>query len=76
MQRSDLPFGSEFSPSQIVLPDLLEIIEASQGDWKALEAAILKKYFSGHDEGREGGSHQISWLLGQTREREHALTHP
>jgi site-specific DNA-methyltransferase (cytosine-N4-specific) len=54
MQRSDLPFGSEFSPSQIVLPELLEIIEASQGDWRALEAAILKQYFSGHAEGREG----------------------
>jgi Restriction endonuclease len=54
MQRSDLPFGSEFSPSQIVLPDLLELIDASQGDWRALEAAILKRYFSTHAEGREG----------------------
>jgi Restriction endonuclease len=53
MQRSDLPFGSEFSPSQIVLPDLLEIIDASQGDWHALEAAILKRYFSTHAEGRD-----------------------
>ena len=31
MQRSDLPFGSEFSPSQIVLPDLLEIIDGQPG---------------------------------------------
>jgi site-specific DNA-methyltransferase (cytosine-N4-specific) len=54
MQRSDLPFGSEFSPSQIVLPELLEIIEASGGDWHALEAAILDRYFSSHAEGREG----------------------
>lgn len=54
MRRSDLPFGSEFSPSQIVLPELLEIIEASSGDWKALEAAILKKYFSAHAKGRAG----------------------
>jgi hypothetical protein len=54
MQRSDLPFGSEFSPSQIVLPDLLELIDASLGDWRALEAAILKRYFSTHAEGREG----------------------
>ena len=52
MQRSDLPFGSEFSPSQIVLPQLLETIEASRGDWRALEAAILKKYFSSHAAGR------------------------
>ena len=54
MQRSDLPFGSEFSPSQIVLPDLLEIIAASKGDWRVLEAAILKRYFSGHAKGRKG----------------------
>lgn len=54
MRRSDLPFGSEFSPSQIVLSDLLEMIESSRGDWKALEAAILKRYFSGHAKGRVG----------------------
>jgi Restriction endonuclease len=54
MQRSDLPFGSEFSPSQIVLPDLLEIIKNCHGDWKTLEAAILKQYFSRHAKGRPG----------------------
>jgi hypothetical protein len=53
MRRSDLPFGSEFSPSQIVLPELLEIIKASQEDWHALEAGILERYFSGHAQGRE-----------------------
>ena len=37
-----------------MLPELLEIIEASGGDWHALEAAILERYFSGHAEGREG----------------------
>jgi len=52
MQRSDLPFGSEFSPSQIVLADLLGLIEASKGDWRALESAILKHYFSKHAAGR------------------------
>lgn len=45
---SDLPFGSEFSPSQIDLPDLLEIVFANQGNVKDLEAAILAEYFSGH----------------------------
>jgi len=54
VQRSDLPFGSEFSPSQIELPALLEIAEAHQGDPRALEGAILKRYFSGHAQGREG----------------------
>jgi len=54
MQRSDLPFGSEFSPSQIDLPELLEIVETNQHDWHALEAAILARYFSAHADGRQG----------------------
>jgi hypothetical protein len=45
---SDLPFGSEFSPSQINLPELLEIAAAHQGDPRGLEAAILEKWFLKH----------------------------
>jgi len=45
---SDLPFGSEFSPSQIELPELLELVHAHQGDVPALEAAIEAKWFSSH----------------------------
>ena len=48
IQRSDLPFGSEFSPSQIDLPSLLEIVHTNQGDPKKLEAAIMAQYFSAH----------------------------
>jgi site-specific DNA-methyltransferase (cytosine-N4-specific) len=51
VQKSDLPFGSEFSPSQIELPELLEIVERNQGNWKKLEAEILKTYFSKHGSG-------------------------
>lgn len=47
-QKSDFPFGSEFSPNQIALPDLLEIIERNQGDPDALKAEILSTYFSQH----------------------------
>jgi site-specific DNA-methyltransferase (cytosine-N4-specific) len=50
--RANLPFGSEFSPSQVQLPQLLEIIEAHDGDERALQAAILDTYFSKH--GRAG----------------------
>lgn len=46
--KSDLPFGSEFSPSQIDLPELLELVEANAGDWRALEAAILARWFTTH----------------------------
>lgn len=47
-RKSDLPFGSEFSPSQITLPDLLEIVEANQGDPQALDEAILVRFFAKH----------------------------
>lgn len=43
---SDLPFGSEFSPSQISLPTLLEFAHQHGGDWKAFEAAVKAKYFA------------------------------
>jgi len=49
---SDLPFGSEFSPSQIVLPDLLELAHKHSGNWHTLEAAILARWFSKHARGR------------------------
>lgn len=49
MVKSDLPFGSEFSPSQINLPTLLEIIHDNEGDWHDLEDAIRLQWFESHD---------------------------
>lgn len=43
---SDLPFGSEFSPSQIDLAHVLELADQHGGDWKAFEAAVKAAYFS------------------------------
>jgi len=48
VRRSDLPFGSEFSPSQISLPHLLELASQHGGDWKAFEAAVRAAYFERH----------------------------
>ncbi|MBN1869213.1 MAG: restriction endonuclease [Candidatus Omnitrophica bacterium] len=48
MPKSDLPFGSEFSPSQIDLKELLELANENSGNWKGFEKAVLKKYFRGH----------------------------
>ena len=48
MTKSDLPFGSEFSPSQIELPAVLEMAETNGGDLKAFDAAIRAAYFEGH----------------------------
>lgn len=39
-QRSDLPFGSEFSPSQVDLCTLLDLAVEHEGDAKALQVAI------------------------------------
>ena len=45
---SDLPFGSEFSPEQINLPQLLQIAAAHPGDRAGLEAAIKTNWFASH----------------------------
>jgi len=45
MKKSDLPFGSEFSPSQISLPCVLELANKYKGDWRAFETAVRAKYF-------------------------------
>jgi hypothetical protein len=48
LPRSDLPFGSEFSPSQIELAHLLELATTHGGNWQAFEAAVRSTYFEGH----------------------------
>ena len=51
MPRSDLPFGSEFSPAQIGLPVLLEFAHEYAADWKAFEEAVCARYFSEYQTG-------------------------
>lgn len=51
VQRSDLPFGSEFSPSQIDLPALLDLAVAHEGDAKSMQASIQSRFFSTHGGG-------------------------
>jgi hypothetical protein len=48
-----LPFGSEFSPSQIDLRQLLELIAMHEGDQAALQAAILTTWFAEHGAGND-----------------------
>lgn len=48
MSKSDLPFGSEFSPSQVALPHLLELAQLHAGDWRSFEAAVRATYFETH----------------------------
>ena len=49
MAKSDLPFGSEFSPSQIQFPHVLDLAAKHGGDWRAFEASVRDAYFEGHD---------------------------
>ena len=49
MPRSDLPFGSEFSPDQIDLPVLLALADEHGADWKSgFENAVRDRYFAAH----------------------------
>ncbi len=45
MQKSDLPFGSEFSPSQIDLGHILELAKQHEGHWRAFESSVRETYF-------------------------------
>ena len=45
-QKSDLPFGSEFSPSNIELPTVLEFAKQHGGNWKKFESAVHDQYFN------------------------------
>lgn len=48
---STLPFGSEFSPSQIDLAELLTIVEAHEGDRGGMAEAIRSTFFPRHADG-------------------------
>ena len=48
MIKSDLPFGSEFSPSQIDLAKVLTLAQECKGDWKLFEKKVKETYFDSH----------------------------
>jgi len=47
-RKSDLPFGSEFSPSQIDLADALALADMHGGDWRAFEDSVRNAWFEEH----------------------------
>ncbi|MEW5972030.1 MAG: hypothetical protein AB1706_19545, partial [Pseudomonadota bacterium] len=59
-KASDLPFGSEFSPSQIELPQLLALCVDHSGNVKELDASILKKYFFSHGNGNVSNQRKLA----------------
>jgi site-specific DNA-methyltransferase (cytosine-N4-specific) len=60
MPETTLPFGSEFSPSQIHLPELLSLCEQFSGNKEELESAILSRYFSAHGRGSEDNQRKLA----------------
>ena len=50
MKKSDLPFGSEFSPSQVSLARVLELAHQHGGDRHAFEKAIETEFFTGSND--------------------------
>lgn len=48
-RKSDLPFGSEFSPSQIDLRHVLELANEHTGDPRGFEEAVRARWFQDHD---------------------------
>lgn len=59
-QSSDLPFGSEFSPSQIELAAVLELAIAHQSDVPALQEAIEGRFFAQHGGGSEQNRRKLA----------------
>lgn len=53
MPKSDLPFGSQFTPKQTPLPVLLGILERFEGDKERLLDAVLGAFFGGHASSEE-----------------------
>ena len=84
MPRSDLPFGSEFSPAQIDLPVLLELAHRHGADWKAFEQAVRDRHFARHStsdynkaRGREGPTlTEVGEALHDARHEEAVMTRP
>lgn len=56
----ELPFGSEFSPNQIDLPELLVICKENEGNRESLEDAIKNKFFANHGNGSEKNKCKLS----------------
>ena len=47
-RKSDLPFGSEFSPSQIDLSDAIGFADVYGGDYRAFEGSVRAAWFESH----------------------------
>ncbi len=77
--HSDLPFSSEFSPSQIDLIHLLGLTKSCGGDWKYFEKQIREKYFekndtSDYNKGKLANNTKLSMIAYNIIERDSNFT--
>jgi len=49
-KKSEMPFGAQFSPNQVVLPTLLRIVRDHAGDRDGITLAIRDEFFAQHSE--------------------------
>lgn len=47
-KKSEIPFGAQFSPNQVVLPELLDIIHRNAGDRDKIAEDIRDAFFATH----------------------------
>ena len=60
VKKSDLPFGSEFSPSQVSLQRVLELAREHGGNLQALQKAIQSEFFSEHGGGNADNQRKLA----------------
>ena len=53
MSETNIPFGSEFSPSQTELPQLLVFCKTYSGNKIEIESKILDTFFANHGNGNK-----------------------
>jgi hypothetical protein len=51
-KKSEIPFGAQFSPSQVNLPALLRLVDEQAGDRVRITEAIRDEFFSSHTSGQ------------------------
>lgn len=47
-QKSEIPFGAQFSPNQVNLPRLLQLVHDELGDRGEITEAIRDEFFATH----------------------------
>ena len=50
MKKSEIPFGAQFSPNQVSLPRLLQIIHDNSGDRTKITETVRDEFFAGHSQ--------------------------